>query len=363
MVLGLRGFPDVQGGIETHCENLFRRAAQRGIKVDVITRARYMTHMPRSRWQDIRFIRIWSPASKSLETIVHTFLGVLYAGVSRPDVLHIHGVGPAIFTPLARLLGLKVVVTHHGADFDREKWGAIAKFILRTGEAFGARYSGRMITVSAGMRERVRKLYSVDVEHIPNGVNIPEVSHGSDVLDQFGLEKRKYVLMVGRFVPEKRQLDLIEAFARANLNGWKLALVGGSDHPDAYVEEVKFAAARCPDVCLTGIQRGEALRQLYSHAGVFVLPSSHEGLPIALLEALSFGNMAIVSDIGPNLEVGLAPECYFPVGDVDALARELKQFVERDIDARERSEIVEFVKDRFDWEGIVERTIEVYRSV
>lgn len=363
MALGLRGFPDVQGGIETHCENLFRRAIQRGVRVVVIARARYTPQLDGNEWQGVRFVRIWSPASRNLETIVHTLLGIVYAGFARPDVLHIHGVGPAIFTPLARLFGLKVVVTHHGADYDREKWGAIAKFILRTGEAAGARYANKMITVSFGMRDRIKGLYGVEAVHIPNGVNIPEVSCASQTLDQFGLEKEKYVLTVGRLVPEKRQLDLIEAFSRAGLNGWKLVIVGGADHPDEYVENVKCAAARSPDVCLTGIQRGEALCQLYSHAGIFVLPSSHEGLPIALLEALSFGNMSVASDIAPNVEIGLGADHYFPLGDVNALADKLRVFALRREGTWDRNAVVSFVATRFNWEMIADQTLDVYHSI
>ncbi|MES9886983.1 MAG: glycosyltransferase, partial [Candidatus Sedimenticola sp. 6PFRAG1] len=137
MFLGLRGFPGVQGGVETHVENLCFNLANVGTKIDVVVRSPYIPKEPGFRFNNINYVRIWSPKSKSLETIIHTLLGVIYAAVKRPDVLHIQAIGPALLTPLARLFGLNVVVTHHGPDYDRQKWGPFAKFVLQMGERFG----------------------------------------------------------------------------------------------------------------------------------------------------------------------------------------------------------------------------------
>jgi len=278
-------------------------------------------------------------------------------------VLHIQAVGPALMTPLARLLGLKVVVTHHGPDYDRQKWGRFAKLVLQLGERFGMRWSNGRIVISETIRSLVREKHGRESTLIPNGVVVPEMPGTLGALALSGLEPGKYVLLVSRLVPEKRHLDLIAAFQRAALPGWKLAIVGASDHPDAYVRQVLDVAAATPGVVCTGLQTGLALRELYAHAGMFVLPSSHEGLPIAMLEALSYGLPVVASDIPANLEVGLPVEHYFPLGDVSALAARLQEFAAQPLTAEARESRRAWVSERFDWRDIAKRTLAVYQAV
>jgi glycosyltransferase involved in cell wall biosynthesis len=300
---------------------------------------------------------------KGLEAIVHSFLGVLVAAVHRPDILHIQAIGPALVTPLARLQGLKVVVTHHGPDYDRQKWGGFARWVLRTGERWGMRWSNARIVISEVIRALVRDKHGVESTLIPNGVVLPELPAGRSTLDAFGLEPGRYVVLVSRLVPEKRHLDLIAAFVQAQLSGWKLAIVGASDHPDAYVRSVLDAAEKTPGVVCTGFQSGEVLAELFGQAGMFVLPSSHEGLPIALLEALSYGLPVLASDIRANREVGLPDEHYFPLGDVAALAGRLRELAARPLTADDREARRQWVSERYDWRKIAGQTLEVYRSV
>jgi glycosyltransferase involved in cell wall biosynthesis len=364
MFLGLRGFPGVQGGVESHAEHLCPSLAGLGCQVDVIVRSPYQ-HLPKGNvWNKVRFHRLWSPRSKGLEAFVHTFLGVLYAGiVKRPDILHIQAIGPAIMTPLARLLGLRVVVTHHGPDYDRQKWGRFGKLLLRLGEGCGMRWSNERIVISEVIQQIVRSKYGRDSVLIPNGVVIPEMPHHADAPLAFGLEPARYVLLVSRLVPEKRHLDLIDAFKTAALPGWKLAIVGALDHPDAYVQSVLDSAAATLGVVCTGLQTGQALKELYAHAGIFVLPSSHEGLPIAMLEALSYGLPVVASNIPANLEVGLPKELYFPLGQVDALAARLTELAAVPLTDEVRQMRRAWVSDRFDWHDIACRTIAVYQEV
>ncbi len=362
MFLGLRGFPQVQGGVEAHAEHLCPWLVEMGCEVTVIVRSSYMTAETGDVWRGVRFVRVWAPQSKGLEAVVHTFLGVLVAAVRRPDILHIHAIGPALMTPLARLLGLKVVVTHHGPDYDRQKWGTFAKWVLRTGECWGMRWSNARIVISQVIRRLVREKHGVDSALIPNGVVLPVLPQGRATLDAFGLEPERYVVLVSRLVPEKRHFDLIEAFRRAALPGWKLAIVGASDHPDAYVQGLLDAAKATPGVVCTGFQSGPALAELFGHAGLFVLPSSHEGLPIALLEALSYGLPVIASDIPANREVGLPPEHYFPLGDVAALAQRLRECAARPLTTGDREARRLWVGERYDWRAIARQTLDVYRA-
>lgn len=359
MMVGLRGFPNVQGGVETHCENLCPLLAELGCQVTVLTRSPYKSLDVGPTWNNVKLVSLWSPRSKRLETIVHTFIGVLYAAVKRPDILHIQAIGPSIMTVLARLLGLRVVTTHHGPDYDRQKWGKFAKFTLQVGERWGARYSHGRIVISKVIDDLVSKKYQVESELIPNGVVLPNILNTTAALDTFGLQKGKYVLLVSRLVPEKRHLDLIEAFKLAAIPDWKLVLVGDADHPDDYQRNV-IEKASSAGVILTGTQRGVALHELYANAGLFVLPSSHEGLPIVLLEALSFGLPVLASDIPANLEVALGAKHYFPLGDIQALSEKIKQWSIEGLEEKERENTRNWVTKQYNWRSIAEKTLQLY---
>lgn len=360
--LGLRGLPGVQGGIETHAEQLCPRLAALGCRVTVLARAPYQPAVAGATWRGVRLRRLWAPRHKHLETVVHTLLGVLHAGlVDRPDVLHLQAIGPALWTPLARLLGLRVVLTHHGADHARQKWGPLARAVLRAGEAAGARFAHEVVAISGGIAEDLARAHGRAATLIPNGVPAPGPAPDPGLLASFGLQPGRYALLVGRLVPEKRHLDLIRAFARARLPGWKLALVGAADHADAHAAQVLQAAAQHAGVVCTGFQQGAALQALYAHAGVFVLPSSHEGQPIALLEALSHGLPVIASDIAPHRELGLPDGTLFPLGDIDELAKGLREAARRAPTAAERAARRTWVLSRHDWDASARATLELYR--
>lgn len=364
MWLGLRGFPGVQGGVETHAEHICPLLVELGCGVHVVTRLPYQSHDMSDSWKGVKFHSLWAPHSKGLEAILHTLLGVLYAGlVCRPDVLHIQAIGPAIMTPLARLLRLKVVVTHHGPDYDRQKWGRFAKFVLQLGERFGMRWANGRIVISEVIGNIVRDKHNRESVLIRNGVTLPELLSTTRGLLPFGLIPGRYILLVSRLVPEKRHIDLIKAFCQANLVDWKLAIVGSSDHPDAYTCEVLEISAKTPGVVCTGFQSGKELSELYTHAGVFVLPSSHEGMPIAMLEALSYGLPVIASDIPANLEVGLSAEHYFPLGDVNALAGKICEFSTIPLTKETRELRRAWVSKRFNWREISNQTMAVYKAV
>lgn len=363
MMLGLRGFPGVQGGVETHAENLCPLLVEMGCVVTVLVRPSFQPAEIGPEWKGVKFVSIWAPKSKGLEAFLHSFLCVLYAAFKRPDILHIQAIGPATMTLLARLLGLRVVVTHHSQNYDHQGWGRFSRFILRMGERLGMRYSNARIVISKALANIVLQSHKCDSTIIPNGVVLPVIPTSTVTLDLFGLEPRKYIVLVGRIVAEKRHLDLIEAFSRAAIPGWKLVIVGASDHPDGYAREVLRRAKMSSDVVCTGLQTGNALRELYGHAGIFVLPSSHEGLPIALLEALSYGLPVVASDISANTEVGLCKEHYFPLGKIDVLAERLREFSTQPISQDDIDQRRAFVSSRFNWHDIARKTVDVYEVV
>ena len=315
---------------------------------------------PGMLWRGVRVRWLSSPRLQGVEALVHTFLGVLYAAITRPDVLHIHAVGPWLFVPLAKLFGLKVVVTHHGQDYLREKWHTPAKALLRRGERLGMSFADECIVISHSIQDLARDKYHRNTVLIPNGVADLQPTQKQSLLDKYGLTRHRYVIQVSRLVPEKRQLDLITAFKAARLPGWKLLLVGGAQGSQRYAELVREHCGGDRAIINTGFLAPPDVQELLTHAGIFALPSSHEGLPISLLEAMRLGTPILASDISANRETGLDDACYFAVGDTDALAQKLREFAaatpgERAIMAqRLRATCM-----RFNWDDIAESTMQV----
>lgn len=357
VVTGTRGIPAIMGGVETHCEELFPRVVALGYDVTVMRRSSYVADSL-TEWHGVKLVDIPTPRKKAFEAIVHTVRAVIAARRLGADVVHIHAIGPALVTPLARLLGMKVVFTHHGPDYDRDKWGTAAKMMLRLGEMLGCRFANRVIVISDVIRNLIASKHgrTKGVSLIYNGVPAADKCHFPEYFSELGITEGNYVLGMSRFVPEKNLHHLIEAFSRVKSEGLKLVIAGDSDFPDEYSEGLK-RQAREAGVVLTGFVKGQKLHSLLTNARCFVLPSSHEGLPIALLEAMSYGLPVVVSDIPANLEVGLPDKCYFPVGDIDALASRLSVLCEDPL-AR-----IDYDMAKYDWDHIAKEVSDVYRSL
>ncbi len=358
-VVGTRGFPGVQGGVETHCRQLYPGLADRGCDVTVFARKPYVDSAPYT-YRGVRVIPLSCPANKFLEAVVHTFKGVLKARVIKPDILHIHAVGPSLFVPLARLLGMKVVITNHGPDYNRKKWPPPARMFLRFCERMGAVFANEVIAISDSIAADIKNKYGRDSVVIPNGVDLPSPPDTENALKKYGLRNGRYILAVGRFVPEKGFDDLIGAFNRLELEDLKLVIAGDADHEDRYSRALKAKARSNENIVLTGFITGRPLQELYSHAGLFVLPSYHEGLPIVLLEAMSYGLSCIASDIPANRNVELEEERFFEPGNVASLADKIREFINRPWRAAERRRQIALINDKYNWGKIAGRTLEVY---
>jgi glycosyltransferase involved in cell wall biosynthesis len=362
VVLGLRGFPNIQGGVETHCEHLFTRVTAHGHEVIVIGRKPYM-NSELKEYKGVRLVAVACPRQKFLEAFLHTLVGLIRARFLNPDIVHIHAIGPSLLIPVARLMGMKVVSTNHGPDYARKKWGGFSKAVLRAGESLGSRFSNGVIAISEPIAEHLRKVFGCEPAVIPNGVVIRSPSAGVDTLKRFGIEPGRYLLAVGRLVPEKGLHDLLEAFVQADLPGWKLVIAGRADHEDAYSVGLKKKAATMPNVVMTGFVTGESLAQLYSHAGLFILPSYHEGLPIALLEAMSYGLSVLASDIPANRQAGLPEDRFFPPGNIESAAEKIRYYTIQSFTPGEKKAQIDFIAQNFDWDSITETTIGFYGTV
>ena len=356
-VTGLRGFPNVMGGVESHCEELLPRI--RSIWPEhrpvVLGRAPYLPER-QTEYKGVEIHGLPCPRSKSLEAILSTFLAVLIARRRGAAAIHIHAIGPGLLAPFARLLGLKVIVTHHGTDYNRAKWGLLARTALRLGETLALTFAHQVIAVSPSLAQQLRKAFPKRVKsisYIPNGA--PELPEGADadlVLKRLGIDG-PFLLAVGRLVPEKGLHDLIEAYRASDCEA-KLVIVGAADHESEYARELlRHASDR---IIFAGVQSRSTLKVLYENCELFVMPSYHEGLAIAALEAASCGARMLLSDIPANRDIGLDSRNYFPTGDVKALTNRLNEDCGRfEVDNAE-------ICRRFSWERAAVETARVYQA-
>ena len=326
----------------------------------------------------VKLVTLSSPKKKSFEAIIHTFRAINKAKKLGADVLHVHAIGPALLVPYAKLLGMKVVFTHHGPDYDRDKWGFAAKTILKLGERMGCMFADDVIVISDVIKNLIARKYgrTKNVHLIYNGVSEPEICGYPEYFGELGIEKGQYILGMCRFVPEKNLHHLVEAFgkvkseerrvkkqssaaevkANSNADGIKLVLAGDTDFEDSYSLGLK-EMARKNGVVLTGFIKGRKLHSLLTNCKCYCLPSSHEGLPIALLEAMSYGVKVVVSDIPANLEVGLPKEDYFHCGDVDELSEKLGKIIQQPL------QHIDYDMSKYDWEKIADEVAKIYQSL
>ena len=353
VVTGTRGIPDIQGGVETHCQELYPRLAAMGHDVTVICRSPYVKENHPSSYKGVSLEVVRAPHRKSLEAILHTWRALRVARRLGADIVHIHAIGPSLLTPAARLMGLRTVTTNHGPDYDRQKWGRLAKTMLKLGERWGTRYADQVIVISQVIADILSSRYNrTDTNLIYNGVNRPTLSTTDSYIRGLGLESGRYVVALGRFVKEKGFHDLIQAWQRHAVPGFRLVIAGDADHAYDYSRKLKQQAAQS-DVVLTGFIKGEPLNELMTHAALFAMPSYHEGLPIALLEAMSYGLDVAVSDIPANRLPILSSDDFFPPGDTDRLGI----LMQKKLHSPQRRN---YDLSAYDWDRIAHQTESVY---
>jgi len=366
-VLGLRGLPDVMGGVEMHCEQLFPLMKERrpNDTFIIIGRKAYLASRS-SEYCGLKIVTLPHARGKYLEAISNTAYGVGYAWVMlRSDLLHLHGIGPSLMAPIAKALGMKVIVTYHSKNYEHDKWNRVAKLILQIGELLAVVFADGVIAVSRSLARdlKTRFRWAADKIHfIPNGANHvvveqvePEIDEA--VLQKYGLERGNYIVSVGRLVPEKGFHDLLAAFCRSSFPG-KLVIAGDADYRDRYSQRLLEKADH--RVVFTGFVSKDLVRVFLAQSSLFVLPSYNEGLPIAALEAIAIGAPVLLSDIEANLDLGLAPGNYFKVGDVDQLRSKISQDHEYyRLGQSERSSLL----SQYDWHAVCMETDKLYSTV
>ncbi|MCD9545436.1 glycosyltransferase family 4 protein [Photobacterium carnosum] len=357
LVLGTRGIPNVPGGVESHCQSLYPLLVKKyGLDITVIARKPYVPYTE-SVYEGVKLKALPAVTNKSLEAPLHSFLTAFYALKEGANIVHVHAIGSGLVIPLLRLFGKKVIFTHHSQNYDHQKWGKLAKFIFRLGEKWAMKYSTEVIVISDFMQKLMIEKYGREDTHlIFNGVNPPQLPVQNKIngyLLKYDLKPRDYIIAVGRFSQEKGLDVLLEAYKLSGINK-KLVLVGDSDHVTEYSYRLKNTAREMDNVVLTGFLSGDELHSIFSQADIFVLPSFSEGLPIALLEAMSFSLPVIVSDIPANKAVDLEDKCYFSCGDSQKLSTLLTMAVDQPLVC-----YTEYLK-KYDWNLIAQQTYDVF---
>lgn len=367
-MFGHKRIPSREGGVEIVVEELCTRLVRDGHTVVCYNRAGHHVSGAeydakiKNEYKGIKLKTVPTIEKKGLAAVSSSFFAALCCAFGRYDVVHIHAEGPAFFAWLPKLFGKKVVVTIHGIDWQREKWknGFASKFIRR-GERNAVKYADEIIVLSKGVQDYFQETYGRKTHFIPNGVNRPAIKNAEIITEEYGLTKDSYFLFLGRLVPEKGIRYLIEAFKDVKTDK-KLVIAGGSSDTDSFMKELKELARDDERIIFTGFVQGRMLDELYSNAYIYTLPSDLEGMPLSLLEAMSYGNCCLVSDIPECAEVVEDKALVFNKSDVNDLREKLQ-------DASDHSEKIikmklqatDFICEKYNWNDVVEETMKLYR--
>lgn len=362
-VTGLRGVPASWGGVERHCEEIYSRLASKGHEITIYARNYYVNNEVRF-YKGMHVKRLPTINRKYTDTALHTFFSVLHTLFTRPDIIHFHALGPCLFSWMPRVLrpSTRIFFTCHGLDWQRKKWPSWASKIIRVGEWCAVHFPHYRIVVSKELQNYFSTRYGVRTHYIPNGIVKPQ-KQVSKRITQFRLAERDYLLFVARIVPEKRLEDIIRAFIDKPRKS-KLVIVGESADTKLSLDHYKGIAQGRPSVLFLGYQYGEVLNELYSNARSFITASELEGLPLTLLEAISYGLPCIASDIEPHREIlgEHLSSLMFGVGDLATLSKridEVENLSREELDQYGKTALAD-IGVRFNWDTIADILHQLY---
>ena len=365
-MFGHKRIPSREGGIEVVVAELSTRMAALGHNVTCLNRSGH--HVSGSEFDEsdlteyngVRLKKVWTLDKKGLAAMSASVSAAFKTAFGKYDVVHIHAEGPAFMCWLPKLFGKRVIVTIHGLDWARAKWGKFASWYIRKGERNAAKHADEIIVLSKGVQDYFRNTYGRETVFIPNGVSRPGVVEADEIERRWGLKKDSYVLFLGRLVPEKGIHYLLEAW-KGVFTGKKLVIAGGSSDTSDYTARLRKLAG--DNVIFTGFQQGRVLEELYSNAYVYVLPSDLEGMPLTLLEAMSYGNCCLVSSIEECTQVVGDHGVVFEKGNIDDLKKKLQGLLDRpEVVQGYKDAAADYICTEYSWDDVVERTLELYRK-
>lgn len=368
-MMGHKRIPSREGGVEVVVEELCTRMVQMGHSVTCYNRSGHHVSgaeydvQTQKEYKGIGVKTVPTIEKKGLAAVSSSFSAALCCALGKYDVVHIHAEGPAFFCWLPKLFGKRVIVTVHGLDWQREKWksGFGSKFIHQ-GERNAVKYADEIIVLSAWVQKYFQDTYGRKTRFIPNGVYEPVVCPAEQITKRWGLEKDGYILYLGRIVPEKGEEYLIEAFKGVQTDK-KLVIAGGSSDTDDFLNELRKLAKGDDRILFTGFVQGQVLQELYSNPYLYTLPSDLEGMPLSLLEAMSYGNCCLVSDIAECAEVVEDKALLFRKSDVADLTRQLQFACDHpETVAAYKAGAADFICGKYNWDDVVERTLKLYQD-
>lgn len=367
-MLGHKRVPSREGGIEIVVEELSTRMAEQGYRVTCYNRSGH--HVSGKEfdqgtvrvYKGVRLKKVWTIDRKGLAAMTSSLCAAICAAFGRYDVVHFHAEGPCAMLWLPKLFGKRCIATIHGLDHQRAKWGKFASAYIMAGERCAVKHADEIIVLSREVQEYFRKTYGRETKFIPNGVTKPQVREADQIQKKFSLEKDGYILYLGRLVPEKGIRYLIEAYRKIDTEK-RLVIAGGSSDTESYLEELKREAGEDDRILFTGFVQGEILDELYSNAYLYVLPSDLEGMPLSLLEAMSYGNCCLVSDIPECTEVVEDKAVVFRRGDVAGLREKLQMLCDDgELVRKYQATAADFICGKYSWDDVVEKTLGLYRG-
>ena len=364
-MLGHKRIPSREGGVEIVVEELSTRMVALGHDVTCYNRSGHHVSGKKydnervNKYKGVKLKSVFTLDFKGLAAMTSSFFAALSCAFSDYDVVHFHAEGPCAMLWLPKLFGKKCVATIHGLDWQRAKWGAFASKYIRFGERMAVKYADEIIVLSKGVQQYFLDTYGRKTVFIPNGVTKPIIYEADLISKEFGLQKDEYILYLGRLVPEKGIQYLIKAFKYVETDK-KLVIAGGSSDTDAFAQKLEELAKGDNRIIFTGFVQGLILQELYNNAYMYTLPSDLEGMPLSLLEAMSYGNCCLVSDIDECKEVIENKGVTFKKSDVEDLQKKLELLL-RDKDTVDKyKKEADFIGDKYNWDDVVEKTLEVY---
>lgn len=369
-MIGHKRIPSREGGVEIVVEELSSRLVKKGHKVDVYNRKGKNVQDKKAdkdkkklkEYKGVKLITIPTINKKGIDALLYSFLATLKALFGKYDVIHYHAEGPCAMLWIPHLFGIKTVATIHGLDWQRSKWGGFATKYIKFGEKIAAKYADEIIVLSKGVQKYFKDTYNRDTNFIPNGVNKPEIKQANLIKEKWGLEKDSYILFLARIVPEKGLHYLIDAYKQVDTDK-KLVIAGGASHTNDYLEKIKNMVKDDKRIIMTGFVQGQELEELYSNCYLYCLPSDVEGMPISLLEAMSYGCNCLVSDIEENIQVTQSYAMTFEKGNIDDLKEKLEYSIKNESRSKEDKEKIQnFILSNYKWDDVVKETEKLYKT-
>lgn len=370
-MIGHKRIPSREGGIEIVVGELSKRMAEKGNKVTVYNRK--SEHIAGKEfdngksnekiWNGVHIKWVPTPNCAKLNAIVYSALATARAVFGKYDVIHFHAEGPAAMVPLVKIFKKKCVVTIHGLDWQRSKWGGFATKFLKFGEKTAAKYADEIIVLSKNVQDYFKTTYNRETVYIPNGIDKGQWASAEIINRKYGLTEKGYILFLGRVVPEKGIHYLIEAYGKIKTD-MPLVIAGGASHTSEYENEIHQMAKSNSNIIFTGFVQGKELEELYSNAYLYCLPSDIEGMPISLLEAMSYSCCCLTSNIKECTEVLLDKGFAFEKGNVSDLAKKLQYLVDnKNIVEKYSKESSDYICKKFNWNDVCNQTLALYKSV